>query len=132
MGVMILGERMQRIPMEKWPVVALESDVLDVWQSRDYLAVLYQQKANGWKRLTVNSVRRKGGTWRDGITWDELQRIKNECLGEDVWCIENYPAQSKLVNVSNMRHLFVLDGMPDFRFPDERVVDLGFFEMKRS
>ena len=108
----------------------LESEVQRVWVSADYLAVLYRQRLDGLLRLTVNCVRRTASRrriergcvdWRDGITWDELQRVKNECLGEDVWCVEVYPAQDKLVDVANMRHLWVLDGPPATRFPEEKV-----------
>jgi hypothetical protein len=126
------GRHMEEIPREDWPLMAqFEVEALRVWRSADYLAVLYRQMADGNVRLTVNSVRRtacrkrydKGGTdWRDGITWDELQRIKNECLGNDVWCVEVYPAQDKLVDVANMRHLWVLDGPPETRFPERAVV----------
>ena len=49
---------------------------------------------------------RKNG--EDGITWDELQEIKNVALGEEVIAIEIYPAQSQLVNLKNVRHLWVL------------------------
>lgn len=111
---------MREVPREQWPFMpGLESVPLNVWLSADYLAVLYQQRANGQTRLTVNRTRRNGKSWRDGITWDELQRIKNETLGEEVWCVECYPAQSKVVNVSNMRHLWVLDGPPETRFPEK-------------
>ena len=102
------GRKMELVPKDEWPFMpALETVPLKVWQSKDYLAVLYEQRIDGQRRLTVNSTRRKqvpvtrkanGYDWRDGITWDELQRIKNECLGEDVWCVEVYPAQDKLVD----------------------------------
>ena len=120
---MTLGHDMRRVPRELWPIMpAMESVPLDVWRSTDYLAVLYEQRIDGRRRLSVNSVRRDSrGRWRDGITWDELQRVKNECLGEGVWCVEVYPAQNKLVNVSNIRHLWVLDGPPETRFPEKRV-----------
>jgi hypothetical protein len=122
---------MEPVPECEWPLFpALETIPLKVWRSKDYLAVLYEQRADGMRRLTVNSTRRmpnrkrKSGTdWRDGITWDELQRVKNECLGEDVWCVEVYPAQDKLVDVANMRHLWVLDGPPETRFPETRTFD---------
>ena len=119
----VWGREMVEIPRAEWPVMLqMESVALSVWRSRDYLAVLYKQRADGNVRLTVNSVRRDAkGRWRDGITWDELQRIKNECLGEDACCIEVYPAESDLVNVSNMRHLWVLDGPCEKRFPKESV-----------
>jgi hypothetical protein len=126
---MAYGKSMQEVPRSEWPFMpGFETVPLRVWRSADYLAVLYEQRADGNRRLTVNSVRRKaerkrksGTDWRDGITWDELQRVKNECLGEDVWCVEVYPAQDKVVDVANMRHLFVLDGPPETRFPDHAV-----------
>lgn len=126
------GRHMEEVPREDWPIMAqLEVEALRVWRSADYLAVLYKQLIDGNLRLSVNSTRRtacrkrynKGGVdWKDGITWDEMQRIKNETLGEDVWCVEVYPAQEKLVDVANVRHLWVLDGPPATRFPEKGVV----------
>lgn len=117
---MTLGRDMREVPREQWPFMpGMESVPLKVWLSTEYLAVLYEQRVDGRRRLTVNRTRRNGKSWRDGITWDELQRIKNETVGEEVWCVECYPAQSKLVNVSNMRHLYVLDEPPETRFPEE-------------
>jgi hypothetical protein len=50
---------------------------------------------------------------KDKITWDQLQAVKNECLGPDVVAIEIYPRQDDLVNSTNMRHLWEIpDGMP--------------------
>ncbi len=127
--MMTYGREMVEVPCDEWPFMpAGESVPVRVWRSRDYLAVLYEQRADGMRRLTVNCVRRgpnrkrRAGTdWRDGITWDELQRIKNETLGTDVWCVEVYPAQSDVVDVANMRHLWPLDEAPSTRFPDHAV-----------
>lgn len=124
------GRKMEEVPFGEWPFFPnIETEPLRVWRSSEYLAVLYRQRADGLVRLTVNSVRRKregkrkaGTDWRDGITWDELQRIKNETLGEDVWCVEVYPAQDALVDVANMRHLWPLDEPPATRFPTKPVV----------
>lgn len=122
---MIYTRHMQKVPRDEWPLMlSLESIPLDVWKSIDYMAVLYRQAADGLIRLTVNCVKNNGrGDFRDGITWDELQRIKNECLGPDTWCVENYPSEDKLVNVKNQRHLFVLDKPPVHRFPEKPVYD---------
>lgn len=118
---MIFTKEMQKLDKDKWPFIfSLESEVLDVWMSKDYIAILYRQLIDNQKRLTVNSLRKNGKDYKDGITWDELQRIKNECLGKEVWCIENYPAESKLINLSNQRHLFLLDEPPKARFPEKR------------
>ncbi|KPU84425.1 hypothetical protein JI58_03905 [Marinosulfonomonas sp. PRT-SC04] len=47
------------------------------------------------------------------ITWDDLQAVKNAVWGEDANAIEVYPAQSRLVNSLNCRHLWRL-GANDF------------------
>lgn len=52
-------------------------------------------------------VRRQDG--QDGITWDELQTVKNEAVGRDVTCVEVYPPASELVYEANVRHLWVVD-----------------------
>lgn len=105
-----LGRRMEAVGREFWPFMPqIETEALKVWVSRDYLAVLYRQRIDGRLRLTVNRTRRDGRGWRDGITWDELQRVKNETIGPKFWCAEAYPPEDRVVNVANMRHLWVLE-----------------------
>jgi hypothetical protein len=50
------------------------------------------------------SVRRYSGA--DGISWDTLQRIKCDVLGEDATAVEVYPAAIDTVNNTNTRHLW--------------------------
>jgi hypothetical protein len=45
---------------------------------------------------------------RDGITWDELQAVKNWRLGHEVRAIEIFPPESEMVNQANVRHLWVI------------------------
>jgi len=40
--------------------------------------------------------------------WREMQRIKNEIMGEEREAVEIFPAESRLVDTSNQFHLFVL------------------------
>lgn len=42
----------------------------------------------------------------DGISWDDLQRAKNEMLGPEVCCVEFYPPAGRVVNEINRRHLW--------------------------
>jgi len=59
-------------------------------------------------RLTVNrTAMRPDGEWEDGITWDELQAIKREIGYGDYYAIEVYPKDADLVDLANMRHLWV-------------------------
>lgn len=48
-----------------------------------------------------------------GITWDELQAIKNIVWGDESRAIEVYPAKSQVVNTVSARHLWLL-GKDDF------------------
>lgn len=83
------------------------------WRSRDYLAQLFRD-TNGFLRLTVNRIERDlNGEWEDGITWDELERVKQETIG-DKWAVEIYPPRNELVDAHNMRHLWVLDQPPAY------------------
>jgi hypothetical protein len=46
--------------------------------------------------------------WAEIDGWDTMQRIKNECGYGDFDAVEVYPRDADLVNVANMRHLWVL------------------------
>lgn len=103
---------MQPIPVPPDMRATGLSTVLGVWQSRDFLAVLWDDR--GHHRLSVNRTTwdQLTSTWRGGITWDDLMRIKAQCGFSDVWAIEIYPPETQVVNVSAMRHLWLLDAAP--------------------
>lgn len=59
--------------------------------------------------------------------WRDLQRIKNELLGQEVEAVELYPAESRRVDTANQYHLWAIDD-PTFRWPfgfGERFVSGG-------
>lgn len=94
----------QPVPND-WPK---ESAPKRVWRSRNFAAQLFDQ--NGTQRLSVCRCKIDNtGSWIDGITWDELQRVKAECGFANEWAVEIFPPESQLVNVANMRHLFFVD-----------------------
>ena len=90
-----------------------------MWQSRDFLAVAYADPAG--TRLSINRTQydRRAQDWRDGITWDELMRVKRQCGFGDRWCVEVYPHDQHIVNVANMRHLWILDHRPEYAWRAE-------------
>jgi len=60
-------------------------------------------------RLSVNrAVLNDSGGWLDGITWDQLQAVKAAVGYHAHDAIEVYPRQGDVVNVANIRHLWVL------------------------
>jgi hypothetical protein len=46
--------------------------------------------------------------------WRDLQRIKNELVGEDAEAVELFPMEKRTVDTSNQYHLWVF---PEFEFP---------------
>ena len=73
--------------------------------------------------LTIDMAQGRVTVAHDGnITWDELQDIKNYVWGDAARAIEVFPAQSKVVNSGNYRHLWRLgpgDFCPDLLGDDE-------------
>lgn len=94
-------------------------EVIRMWGSRDHLAVLYDD--NGFQRLTINSTmfNQNTGRWDDGITWDQLQRIKNQCGYTDRWMVEIYPPEHETIDAANMRHLWLI-APPDYGWTKEK------------
>jgi hypothetical protein len=107
-------EHLIPIPRERWsPAPWDETERTEVWRSRKFLVQVFAQK-DGAQRITVCTTRPQGHTWQAGIAWDDLQRLKAECGRGDAWAVEIYPAESSLVNVANMRHLWILPAMPEY------------------
>ena len=73
-------------------------------------------EANGITRLSILQIKQdlKTKTWTDGITWDELQEIKNRVGYANYCAVEVYPERHNVVNVAAIRHLWVLPDRPDF------------------
>lgn len=79
---------------------------VEVWRSREFLLQVFAAPG-GFERLTVCRTSHTGKSWVDGISWDDLQRLKNECGRGDKDAFEIFPADRDVVNVANMRHLWV-------------------------
>lgn len=104
------SEEMQQIPCEQWTSIhkSTKCKTLALWRSKKFMAQVVQEP-NGSIRISINrtSINSKY-QFIDGISWDDLQNIKNQIGFQDHDCIELYPAQEDVVNVANIRHLFVL------------------------
>ena len=106
--------RLERVPREEWGHPQYDDGKrLEVWRSRNFLVQVIDEGELG-VRLTVNrTAMRPDGEWEDAITWDELQAIKREIGYGDYYAIEVYPKDADLVDLANMRHLWVpLEDLP--------------------
>lgn len=100
---------LQAVPRDEWPAGALRDDTrLRVWRSRFFLVQEFAAQAPALVRLSINRTTLDGDRWQEGIPWEVLQSIKNELGYQDRDAVEVFPAQRDVVNVANMRHLWVL------------------------
>lgn len=93
-----------RIQRSEWPCL-IPIDLIEVWRSRHFLVQIYVEK-HGYTRMSVCLSKIDGDRWVDGLTWDDLMRLKRECGRGEVDAVEVFPADKDIVNVANMRHLF--------------------------
>lgn len=110
-------DTLREIPFGEWPEGYGSTPTtwtLAVWRSRRYLVQIVKEMHKDAHRLTVNrtTLNQKGDSWEDGITWDELMEIKRQCGYSAHWAIEIYPPDTQIVNVANMRHLWLTEDPP--------------------
>lgn len=104
--VKTLPKELTAVPTTEWPL-AHDPRIFAVWRSRYFLVQAYQER-DGIVRLTINRTTMRGDRWKDGISWERLQAIKSEVGYGEFDAVEIFPREGDEVNVSNMRHLWVL------------------------
>jgi hypothetical protein len=103
------------IPEKDWPPDRGPAQRIGVYRSRDFLIQIFVEDANAMTRISVNRTEvNKSLQWRDNITWDELQFIKRHVGFSGCWAVEIFPDDAHVVNVANMRHLWILPEPPSF------------------
>jgi c-di-AMP phosphodiesterase-like protein len=87
--------------------------IVKIFRDNKYLVQIYNQ--DGTTRLSINRTEiDNNGDWLQGISWDQLMSIKSE-VGYGVFeAVEVYPRDKDVVNVANIRHLFILNETLDF------------------
>lgn len=80
-----------------------------VFRTKDYLIQVYKE-TTGHIRISVNKIMvTDTGDWEEDIPWDTLMWVKRKIGYGDYHAVEVYPKDDDVVNVANIRHLFVLD-----------------------
>lgn len=106
------SEHMELWHPRDWPehmrAATIQRGLLSVWRSRHYLAQVYEAQEPCVARISVNRAGLNGNEWQDNIPWEDMQRIKNELGYESLDALEIYPRQIDVVNVANLRHLWVM------------------------
>lgn len=101
------------IPRSTWsPELLLPGNATRAWMSNKFLAQLFDVAPfNGidTRRLSVNRVTLKlDGKWDEDLTWDELMQVKREVGFSDWYALEVYPRDKDIIDVANIRHLWLL------------------------
>lgn len=91
-------------------IEALMREETEMWMNDRYVAS-GRRVPEGY--LIELSIRRRDR--KPDIPWRHLQRIKNECAGDEVEAMELFPAEARLVDSANQRWLWLLK--PGLRFP---------------
>ena len=114
---------LRQVPRSEWPPSSVppERRPIEVWRSRDFLVQVFKY-SDEVERLSVNRTSHNGERFVDGITWGELQNLKSECGRGDKDAVEIFPRDQDVVNVANMRHLWVFATMFPlaWRMPEPR------------
>lgn len=74
---------------------------LSVWESDLHYAATFKDQ----DAIRIDVMRKDGS---GDMTWDELQRIKDECGFPNYDAIEFYPSIDNIINNGPRRHLYVL------------------------
>lgn len=96
-----------KVPRADWPNSG-PLGMFEVWRSNEFLVQVYTAPAPCLCRLSINRTVINGARWLDSIPWDTLQQLKAECGYANCDAVEVYPKDVDVVNVANMRHLFVM------------------------
>lgn len=106
-----LPDRLTELPREDWPddpPTGARSRRVRAWVSKAYIVQEYED-GDAPRRLSISRTAvARDGRWVDGITWDEIQAIKAAVGYGDRSAIEIYPPDAHVVNVANVRHIWIV------------------------
>lgn len=115
---------MTEIPRSRWPA-GYESDSrapILAYESQKFCAQVYRAIPDGLRLSICRVTLRDDGKWEENLSWDELMQVKRECGYGDWYGVEVYPRDRGIVNVANMRHLWLM----------ERPLSIGWFDNKET
>ena len=105
-----LSKVLKPIPREDWPTNAYKTGGMPraVFMSNQFLVQIFDEEG-GFTRISVNRIEMgRDGRWLADITWDQLQQVKADVGYALQDAVEVYPAERDVVNVANIRHLWVV------------------------
>jgi hypothetical protein len=105
-----LSDDFVQLTRENWPHDT-EPTRFAVFRSNRFLVQAFNENGGVIRLSICRTTVDAAGNWLAHITWDELQKIKNGVGYSEQDAVEVYPRDRDVVNVSNMRHLWI---MPEY------------------
>lgn len=100
------------VPKEHWADDRLTNRI-GVWRSKQFMVQVFQE--GYYTRISVNrTCLLSDGHFKDEITWDTMQAIKASIGYAGFWAAELFPPDDQLVNVANIRHMWILNEIPPY------------------
>ena len=98
------------IPRDQWPSRPQSIPLTKVYRSREFMVQVFVGEVT---RLSINRTElNDAGGWKDGITWDEMQAVKDACGFAECDAVEAHPRKQDITYIANMRHLWIVP--PDY------------------
>lgn len=90
------------------PYTSHAQDLDSVWRNKKYTVMVWNVPAG--KKITIsrNTWDSHSCRYKDGITWDEIMEIKRGVGFGDQNAIEFYPPDDEIINIANVRHIWIL------------------------
>lgn len=105
---MKFNEQFQLLNIEHFKLKYDAKNLPDLcYRNKDFLVQEYHESEHVVRLSICRTRLNKLGEWQDDISWDELQNIKNKIGYAEFDAIEIFPKEKDVVNVSNMRHLWI-------------------------
>lgn len=120
MKKMVAVGEFKKVPESQWPLKPHDLKRRNVWISGYFLVQEFLED-DDVIRLSINITSiGKSGRWKDGITWDALQLIKAAVGYSERDAVEVFPRDFDVVDVANMRHLWILPEPIPFAWRNSR------------
>ena len=101
------------VPKEHWADNSRLESRIGVWRSKEFIVQIFQD--GDYTRISVNrTCLLADGHFKDDITWDTMQAIKASIGYAGFWAAELFPPDDQLVNVANIRHMWILNEIPPY------------------
>lgn len=115
MSVEAIAEQRERLNLERSPS--------RVWRNMHFLVQEFE--CGPYLRLTLcRTMIDESGHWLANISWEEMQCIKHSLGYGPRQAVEIFPRDEDVVNVANMRHLWIL--------PEGEILPFGWIKDSRE